>query len=57
LLFQAMFAISNGELDDAERYIHAAKALDVEHLALARAQYELAKARHEAVRTRGAPGR
>jgi hypothetical protein len=56
LLFQAMFAISNGELDEAERYIHAAKALDVEHLALARAQYELAKARHEAVRTRGAPG-
>jgi hypothetical protein len=54
LLFQSMFAISDGKLDEAERYIDAAKALNVKHLALARAQYELAKARHEAVRTRGA---
>ena len=56
LLFQSMFAISNGKLDEAGRYIDAAKALNVKHLALARAQYELAKARHEAVRTRGASG-
>jgi hypothetical protein len=56
LLFQAMFAISSGKLDDAERFIDAAKGLDVKHLALARAQYELAKARHEAVRARGTAG-
>jgi hypothetical protein len=56
LLFQSMFAISDGKLDEAERYLDAAKALNVKHLALARAQYELAKARHEAVRTRGAAG-
>ena len=56
LLFQSMFAISNGKLDEAGRYIDAARALNVKHLALARAQYELAKARHEAVRTRGAAG-
>jgi hypothetical protein len=56
LLFQSMFAISNGKLDEAERYIDAAQALNVKHLALARAQYELAKARHEAVRIRGAAG-
>ena len=52
LLFQSMFAISNGELEDAQSFIEAARALDVKHLALARAQYELAKARHESVRTR-----
>jgi hypothetical protein len=56
LLFQSMFAISNGKLDEAGGHIDAAKALNVKHLALARAQYELAKARHEAVRTRGAAG-
>ena len=56
LLFQSMFAISNGELDEAERYIDAAQALNVEHLALARARYELAKARHAAVRTRAPTG-
>jgi serine/threonine protein kinase len=56
LLFQSMFAISNGELDEAERYIDAAQALNVKHLALARARYELAKARHEAVRTRAPAG-
>jgi hypothetical protein len=56
LLFQAMFAISSGKLDDAERFIDAANGLDVKHLALARAQYELAKARHEAVRARGTAG-
>ena len=54
LLFQAMFAISSGKLNDAERFINAAKELDVRHLALARAEYELAKARHDAVRSRGA---
>jgi hypothetical protein len=53
LLFQSMFAISSGQLDEAARYIETAKALDVKHLALARAEYELAKARHEAVRARG----
>ena len=57
LLFQAMFAISSEQLDEAARYIETAKALDVKHLALARAEYELAKARHEAVRTRGGAGR
>ncbi|MEX2124178.1 MAG: serine/threonine-protein kinase [Woeseia sp.] len=56
LLFQSMFAISNGTLDEAQTYIDAAKALNVKHLALARAQYELAKARHDAVRTRGTAG-
>jgi hypothetical protein len=56
LLFQAMFAISSGKLNDAERFINAAKELDVRHLALARAEYELAKARHDAVRSRGASG-
>ncbi len=49
LLFQAMFAISNGKLDDASGYIDAAKSLQVRHLALARAEYELAKARHQAL--------
>ncbi|HEX7719364.1 MAG TPA: serine/threonine-protein kinase [Woeseiaceae bacterium] len=47
LLFQAMFAVSNGKLDDAEGFIEAAKSLEVRHLALARAEYELAKARHQ----------
>ncbi len=47
LLFQAMFAISNGKLDDADGFIEAAKSLQVRHLALARAEYELAKARHQ----------
>jgi serine/threonine protein kinase len=56
LLFQSMFAISSGKLDDAERFINAAEALNVKHLALARAQYELAKARHAAVRTESAAG-
>ncbi|HEX6260511.1 MAG TPA: serine/threonine-protein kinase [Woeseiaceae bacterium] len=56
LLFQSMFAISSGKLDDAERFINAAEALNVKHLALARAQYELAKARHAAVRTQSAAG-
>lgn len=47
LLFQAMFAISNGKLDDAGGFIEAAKSLRIRHLALARAEYELAKARHQ----------
>jgi hypothetical protein len=51
-LFQSMFAISSGDLDAAQVFIDAAKALDVKHLALARAQYELAKSRHAALRTR-----
>ncbi|MGH8195663.1 MAG: serine/threonine protein kinase [Woeseiaceae bacterium] len=49
LLFQAMFAISNGKLDDAERFIGAAKAMGTKHLALVRAEYELAKARRQAL--------
>lgn len=56
LLFQSMFAISSSELEAAQRYLDAAKALNVKHLALARAQYELAKARHAAVRSRGNAG-
>jgi len=49
LLFQAMFSTSNGNLDVASSFIEAAKALEVRHLALARAEYELAKARSNAV--------
>lgn len=49
LLFQAMFAISNGNLDEAERFIDAAKAMGTKHLALVRAEYELAKARRQAL--------
>ena len=45
LLFQALFAVSEGNLDRAEQYIAAAKSLDVRHLATARTVYELAKAR------------
>ncbi|MEX2496665.1 MAG: serine/threonine-protein kinase [Woeseia sp.] len=51
LLFQSMFAVSNGNIEDAQKFIDSAKALNVRHLALARAQYELAKARHDAVRS------
>jgi len=50
LLFQAVFSISNGNLDQAAEFIAAAKSLDVEHLALARTEYELAKARSAAIR-------
>lgn len=53
LLFQSMFAISSGKLDEAQRFIDGAKSLNVRHLALSRAEYELAKARHEALRNRG----
>ncbi len=49
LLFQAMFAISNGSLADAEKYLEMARGMGLEHLALARAEYELAKARRAAV--------
>jgi serine/threonine protein kinase len=52
LLFQAMFAISNSDLDDAARFIDAAKAMGTKHLALARAEYELAKARRQALAAR-----
>lgn len=52
LLFQAMFSISNGNLDDAASFVEAAKSLRVRHLALARAEYELAKARSIAVEAR-----
>ena len=45
LLFQALFAVSEGKLDQAQAYIAAARSVDVPHLAMARAEYELAKAR------------
>lgn len=50
LIFQALFAISNDKLDDAQQFIDAAGSLDVKHIALSRAQYELAKAQNAAVR-------
>lgn len=50
LLFQSIFSASNGDLGDAQTFIDAAKALNVRHLALARAEYELAKARRDQVR-------
>lgn len=46
LLFQALFAISEGNLGVAEDYIAAAKTLDTRHLAMSRAEYELVKARN-----------
>ena len=52
LLFQAMFAISNGDLDAAEDYLATAKGMGKAHIALARAEYELAKARRAAVSAR-----
>lgn len=52
LLFQAMFAVSNGDLGAAETYVRAARNLGVEHMALARAEYELAKAQHRQVTAR-----
>lgn len=52
LLFQAMFSVSNGNLDAAASFVEAAKSLEVRHLALARAEYELAKARAAAVGSR-----
>lgn len=52
LLFQAMFAISNGDLNAAESYLKTAKGMGREHIALARAEYELAKARRAAVSAR-----
>lgn len=57
LLFQAMFAISNGDLAQAESFINAAKSMGIEHLALARAEYELAKARRDALSASNARGR
>jgi hypothetical protein len=51
LLFQAMFAVSNGELDAAQSYIDSAKALKVKHIALARAEYQLARARSSKLMT------
>jgi tetratricopeptide (TPR) repeat protein len=57
LLFQAMFATSNDQLQDAARYLEAARGLGVRHMALARAEYELARARREALAARRAAGR
>ncbi len=53
LLFQSMFAISNGDLDAAEAFIDSAKGLNLKHLALARAEYELARARTRAMTSPG----
>jgi tetratricopeptide (TPR) repeat protein len=50
LLFQAWFATSNSKFDAAQSFIDAAASLNVSHLALARAKYELIKARNAAVR-------
>lgn len=54
LIFQSLFAISNGELQNAARFLQAAKGLDIRHIALARAEYELARARHQAMTSRRA---
>ncbi len=53
LLFQSMFAVSNGDLDAAEAFIDSAKGLNLKHLALARAEYELARARTRAMTSSG----
>lgn len=45
LLFQSMFSASSGDIEAAERYLQAARTLEVRHMALVRAQYELAKAK------------
>lgn len=54
LLFQSMFAASNGDIAAAERYLAAARRLDIRHMALVRAQYEIAKARRAQVAARRA---
>ncbi len=46
LLFQALFAISEEKIGAAEAFINAAKTLDTRHLAMARAEYELVKAKN-----------
>jgi serine/threonine protein kinase len=51
VLFQALFAISNDNLQEAEAYVSVAKSLHVRHLALARVEFELAKARDRLVQT------
>ncbi|MEX0976591.1 MAG: protein kinase [Woeseia sp.] len=53
LLFQSMFAISNGDLDAAQAFIDSAKGLNLKHLAMARAEYELARARTRAMTSTG----
>lgn len=45
LLFEALFAISEGQLDKAAGFIDNAQSLEVQHLATAQTAYELAKAR------------
>lgn len=52
LVFQAMFATANGDLDGAEHYLGLARGMGMRHLALARAEYELAKARRSALLSR-----
>lgn len=48
LIFQAWFATSRSNFDAAQSFIDAAATLDVRHLALARAKYELVKSRNDA---------
>ena len=52
LLFQSMFSASNGDVTAAERYLAAARRLDIRHMALVRAQYEIAKARRAQIAAR-----
>lgn len=52
LIFQALFAISHDKLERAAGYLESAKSLNVRHLAMARAEYELARARNRAVRAK-----
>jgi tetratricopeptide (TPR) repeat protein len=49
LLFQAMFATSNRDFAAAERFLAMARGMNRPHLALARAEYELARARRAAL--------
>lgn len=49
LVFQAMFATSNGDLERAGNFLEMARSMGLPHLALARAEYELAKARRDAL--------
>lgn len=49
LLFQAMFATSNGDLREAENFLSMARGMGIRHLALARTEYELARARRAAL--------
>lgn len=49
LLFQTLFAISDGDLEDAGKFLALARGMGIRHVALARAGYELAKAKRAAL--------